>query len=52
MIRVKLLKNIDLGEKGKIIQVSRNQAHTLIEEGVAVIFVENFYQDKMLRSNK
>ena len=60
MIIVKLLKNHAGKKRGEIHLVKKNEAHTLIENGVATLNVKRkrrtykrrTYRDKMMRSRR
>jgi len=50
MIQLKLLRGHEQWKKGEVIEVNKNEAHTLIDRGVAKIFVA--YENKMMVSKQ
>lgn len=59
MIKIKLLSNTAFGNKGEIIFVTRNEAHTLIDRGGGtLLYTEEVkrpfpqYRDKMMRGKR
>lgn len=54
MIQVKLLKKCKYGSKGAVVYVSRNEAHGLIDSGLAKIYKPQVksYKNRMLETGK
>jgi len=50
MIKVKLLRKEGQYNRGDVVEMCRNDAHALIDGGVAKVFDE--YENKMMRTKK
>jgi hypothetical protein len=53
MLKVKIIKNYKNFQEGKVYEVGRNEAHSLIDKNYAVLYNTNTskkYANKMMRS--